>query len=146
MRKFELEDIKRLLDEKYARGEALFRSGDLRGAAQELYTQDAYYLTARLQVLEGRRAIGDFFDRIKAEIGEVKVHPLCLWGDPARVVYQLCNTVRRAPGGGDVSHAHYVAAFRQVGDDWLCEMEVVAPGHIDAITASKHAAAPGAAV
>jgi len=131
MRRFNLEQIEQLLDQKYARGEIMFRDGDMAGAVQDLYTEDAYYLTPRLQVLEGRREIREFFERIKTEIGEVRVHPLCTWGDPSRVVYQFCNTVRRAPNGGDVSHAHYLAAFRQVGEDWLCEMEIVAPGHID---------------
>ncbi|MGH8139911.1 MAG: hypothetical protein ACREVV_17170 [Steroidobacteraceae bacterium] len=141
MKRFDLQDIKRLLDEKYARGEVMFRNGDMQSAVRELYTQDAYYLTPRLQILQGRGEIGEFFERIKTQIGEVKVYPLCLWGEPSGVVYQLCNTIRRAPGGGAVSHAHYIAAFRQVGEDWLCEMEVVAPGHIDEATAMKRAAA-----
>ena len=136
MRRFELADIKALLDEKYARGEVMFREGDMRGAVEELYTEDARYLTAELEVLNGRREILGFFDRIKSHIGEVKVHPVSLWGEPEKVVYQLCNTVRRAPQGGQISHAHYLATFRQVGDDWLCEMEVVAPGHIYVATAS----------
>lgn len=141
MKRFDLQDIKQLLDDKYARGEVMFRNGDMQSAVRELYTQDAYYLTPRLQILQGRREIGDFFERIRTQIGEVKVYPLCLWGEPSGVVYQFCNTVRRAPGGGEVSHAHYIAAFRQVGDDWLCEMEVVAPGHIDEATAVDRAIA-----
>jgi len=132
--------IARVLDQKYLRGEALFRQGDMRSVVDDLYTEDAQYVTPRLRVLRGREAIFAFFEAIKREIGEVKVYPVCLWGDPQRVVYQLCNTVRRAPGDGAVSHAHYIAAFRKVGTDWLCEMEVVAPGHIEA-PASSHAAA-----
>lgn len=135
MKRFELADIKALLDEKYARGEVMFRDGDMQSAVEELYTEGARYLTAELKVLNGRHEILAFFNQIKSHIGEVKVHPVSLWGDATRVVYQLCNTVRRAPGGGQISHAHYLAAFRQVGDDWLCEMEVVAPGHIDVATA-----------
>ena len=64
MRRFELADIKALLDEKYARGEVMFREGDMRGAVEELYTEDARYLTADLGVLNGRREILGFFDRI----------------------------------------------------------------------------------
>lgn len=136
MKRFELADIKALLDEKYARGEIMFREGDMQSAVMELYTEDARYLTPELKTLNGRREILAFFDRIKTHIGEVKVHPLSLWGDPTRTVFQLCNTVRRAPRGGEVTHAHYLAAFRQVGEDWLCEMEIVAAGHIDVATAS----------
>lgn len=136
MQQFGLADIKALLDEKYARGEVMFREGDMHSAVKELYTEDARYLTAELKVLNGQGEILAFFNQIKTHIGEVKVHPVSLWGDPARIVYQFCNTVRRAPGGGQISHAHYLAAFRQVGNDWLCEMEVVAPGHIDVATAA----------
>jgi ketosteroid isomerase-like protein len=137
MKRFALADIEALLDEKYARGEIMFREGDMQSAVQELYTEDARYLTPDLRVLNGREEILAFFNQIKTHIGEVKVHPVSLWGDPTRVVYQLCNTMRRPPGGGQVSHAHYLAAFRQAGEDWLCEMEVVAPGHIDVACASK---------
>jgi ketosteroid isomerase-like protein len=137
VKKFELQEIDRVLADKYARGEEQFRIGDMSGAVRDLYTVDACYLTPQLRLLRGRDAICEFFEAIKTEIGEVKVCPLCLWGDSAGVVYQLCNTVRRAPRGGAISHAHYLAAFRQVGDDWLCEMEVVAPGHID-VTSTTH--------
>jgi ketosteroid isomerase-like protein len=135
---FTLDEISRLLDRKYRRGEAMFRGGDMRGAVHDLYTDDAYYLTPQLRVLQGREAILAFFEAIKSEIGEVRVSPVCLWGDPGGTVYQFCNTVRRAPGNGAVTHAHYIAAFRQVGEDWLCEMEVVAAGHIDATTATHY--------
>ena len=145
MKKFELQKIKQLLDDKYARGEVTFRNGDVRSVVREFYAEDAYYLTPRLKLLKGRREIGDFFEQIKTEIGEVKVFPVCLWGDPSGVVFQFCNTVRRGPRGGDVSHAHYIAAFRQAGEDWLCEMEVVALGHIDENTALNRAGAASSA-
>jgi ketosteroid isomerase-like protein len=131
---FTLADIGRLLDRKYRRGEVMFRAGDMRGAAHDLYADNAYYLTPQLRLLRGREAIVTFFEAIKSGIGEVTVSPVCLWGDPRGTVYQLCNTIRRAPGSGAVTHAHYIAAFRQEGEDWLCEMEVVAAGHIDAAT------------
>lgn len=141
MKRFELAEIETLLTDKYARGEQAFRCGNMRQAAEDLYTQDALYLTPMLTVLHGREQIIAFFEKLKGHIGEVHVHPVLTWGDPDRVVYQFCNTVRRAPGNGEVSHAHYLATFRRVGDDWLCEAEVVAPGHIDLTTASNRAAA-----
>ncbi len=137
-----LDAISALLERKYARGEAQFRSADFRGAVHDLYTEDARYLTPRLQLLLGREEILAFFESLGGEIGEVKVFPLCLWGDPRGRVYQFCNTVRRAPGSGAISHAHYFAAFREVHGDWLCELEVVSAGHIDLATASRCAAAP----
>lgn len=137
MTEFTLDEISRLLDRKYRRGEAMFRSGDMAGAVHDLYTDDAYYLTPDLRVLKGREAIAAFFEAIKSEIGEVTVSSVCVWGDPRGTVYQFCNTVRRAPSNGAITHAHYIAAFRQVGDDWLCEMEVVAAGHIDVTTVSR---------
>jgi ketosteroid isomerase-like protein len=140
MASFTLDEISHLLDEKYRRGEQQFRDGDMRGAVHDLYTEDARYLTPHLGVLRGRAQILAFFEAIKGEIGEVRVQPLCLWGDPQGVVYQFCNTVRRPPHGGALSHSHYIAAFRQVrSGDWLCEMEVVASGHIDITTVSGHA-------
>lgn len=136
MKRFEFSEINALLDAKYARGEVMFREGDMQGAVKELYTENARYLTAELKVLNGRDEILAFFNQIKSQIGVVKVHPVSLWGDPEKIIYQFCNTVRRAPGGGQISHAHYLAAFRQVGNDWLCEMEVVAQGHIDVAAVS----------
>ena len=143
MHRFTLSEISRLLDQKYRRGEVLFRQGDMRGAVHELYTEDARYLTPGLKVLQGRSEILAFFEAIRTQIGEVSVQPLCLWGNPQGVVYQFCNTVRRAPGTGSISHAHYIASFVQAGDDWLCDMEVVAAGHIDAATLANRTAAPG---
>ncbi|HUI62295.1 MAG TPA: nuclear transport factor 2 family protein [Steroidobacteraceae bacterium] len=143
MHRFTLDEISALLDRKYRRGEVLFRDGDMRDAVYDLYTEDARYLTPHLKMLRGRAEILAFFEAIKAEIGEVRVHPVCLWGDPQGVVYQFCNTVRRAPGNGTVSHAHYIASFRQVGEDWLCDMEVVAPGHIEGATVPKRGATAG---
>ena len=137
MTEFTLDEISGLLDRKYRRGEAMFRSGDMAGAVHDLYADDVYYLTPDLRVLKGREAIVTFFEAIKFDIGEVTVSSVCLWGDPGGTVYQLCNTERRAPSSGAVTHAHYIAAFRQVGEDWLCEMEVVAAGHIDVTTAPK---------
>ena len=141
MKRFEISDIENLLNQKYARGEVAFRTGEMRSAAEDLYTEDAIYLTPMLTVLRGRDEIIEFFEKLKPHIGEVRVHPVLTWGDPDRVVYQFCNTVRRAPGNGEISHAHYFATFRRFGDDWLCESEVVSPGHIDVTTASKRAAA-----
>lgn len=137
---FTLDEISSVLDRKYRRGEAMFRAGDMHGAVHDLYTDDAVYLNPSLRVLKGREAIIAFFRTIKSQIGEVRVSPVCLWGDPRGTVYQLCNTVRRTTGSEDVTHAHYLAAFRQVGEDWLCEMEVVAAGHIDVTSATQHRA------
>ena len=69
MKKFELQKIKQLLDDKYARGEVTFRNGDVQSVVREFYAEDAYYLTPRLKLLKGRREIGDFFEQIKKETG-----------------------------------------------------------------------------
>ncbi|HVO46503.1 MAG TPA: nuclear transport factor 2 family protein [Steroidobacteraceae bacterium] len=143
MHRFTLSEISRLLDQKYRRGEVMFRDGDMRAAVHDLYTEDARYLTPGLKVLQGRAEILAFFEAIRTQIGEVTVHPLCLWGNPQGVVFQFCNTTRRAPGTGTISHAHYIASFVQSGDDWLCNMEVVAAGHIDAATLTDRAASSG---
>ena len=87
-------------------------------------------LRPNLRLIRGRESLIGYFEGIQAVIAEVQVSPLITWGDPARVVYQFCNTVRRAPNGGEISRAHYVAGFREVDGDWLIEMEVPALGHI----------------
>jgi len=102
----------------------------MRNAVEDLYTEDLRYLTPTLKLIEGRKALIDFFESIRALIAQVQVQPLYTWGDPERVIYQFCNTERRSPGSGEISKAHYIAAFRQVDGDWLIEMEVPALGHI----------------
>ena len=125
-----IRDVERALERKYAVCEELFKAGAMEQAVRELYTEDACYLTGNLQLLRGRAQIVAFFNAIHAQIGEVHVEPVLTYGDPEGVVYQFCNTTRRMTGSDQIARAHYVAAFRRVGDDWLMEMEVPALGSI----------------
>jgi hypothetical protein len=101
-------------------------------AVRELYTENVRYLTGDLTILRGREALTRFFSAIQAQIAEVHVEPVLTYGDPVGtgVVYQFCNTVRTLANSDQVARAHYIAAFRRVGEDWLCEMEVPALGAI----------------
>jgi ketosteroid isomerase-like protein len=125
-----INQIEELIREKYQRCETWFRSGEMRKAVVELYTEDLHYLAPNLQLIRGREALIEYFEGIQSVIAEVLVSPFATWGDPARVVYQFCNTERRSPRGGEISRAHYIASFREVNGDWLIEMEVPALGHI----------------
>ena len=115
---------------KYRRCETWFRTGEMRKAVVDLYTEDVSYLAPNLSLLRGRESLIKYFQTIQSVIAEVHVSPLITWGDPARIVYQLCNTERRAPDSGEISRAHYIASFREIDGDWLIEMEVPALGHI----------------
>jgi hypothetical protein len=125
-----IREVERVLERKYAVCEELFKAGAMEQAVQQLYTEDVCYLTGELKLLRGRTQLVAFFEAIHAQIGEVHVEPLLTYGDPERVVYQFCNTTRRMAGSDQIARAHYVAAFRRVGDDWLMEMEVPALGAI----------------
>jgi ketosteroid isomerase-like protein len=125
-----IQDVENLIREKYVRGEAWFRSGQMRTAVEDLYTDDLYYLAPDLSVIQGRAALIAYFESVRTIIAQVHIQPVLTWGDPARVVYQFCNTERHSPQDGAISRAHYIAAFRQVQGDWLIEMEVPALGHV----------------
>jgi ketosteroid isomerase-like protein len=127
-------EVERVLSRKYAICEELFKAGAMEQAVRELYTEDVCYLTGDLKLIRGRAQLVAFFEAIHAQIGEVHVEPLLTYGDPETVVYQFCNTTRRMAGSDEVARAHYVAAFRRAGDDWLMEMEVPALGAIAAFT------------
>lgn len=125
-----IRDVELVLERKYAVCEELFKAGAMEQAVRALYAQNACYLTGDLKLLRGRSQIVAFFEAIHAQIGEVHVEPVLTYGDPQTVVYQFCNTTRRMNGSDQIARAHYVAAFRRVGDDWLMEMEVPALGPI----------------
>lgn len=125
-----IREVEQVLERKYSVSEAMFKAGAMEQAVRELYTEDVCYLTGDLQLLRGRAQLIAYFEAIHAQIGEVHVEPVLTYGDPATVVYQFCNTTRRMAGSDQIAHAHYVAAFRRVGDDWLMEMEVPALGMI----------------
>jgi hypothetical protein len=123
-------EVERLLERKYALCEELFRTGDMERAVRELYAENICYLTGDLRLLRGRAEVVRFFEAIHAQIGEVHVVPVLTYGDPESVVYQFCNTTRRMAASDQVARAHYVAAFRRTGGDWLMELEVPALGSI----------------
>jgi hypothetical protein len=127
-----IHEVERALQRKYAVCEELFKAGAMEQAVRELYMEDACYLTGDLRLLRGRAQIVAFFQAIHAQIAEVHVEPVLTYGHPDTVVYQFCNTTRRLAGTDQVARAHYVAAFRRVGDDWLMEMEAPALGAIAA--------------
>lgn len=127
-----IHDVERAIERKYAVCEQLFKAGAMEDAVQQLYTEDVSYLTGDLRLLRGRAELVAFFNAIHAQIGEVHVEPVLTYGDPNGVVYQFCNTTRRMTGSDQIARAHYVAAFRKVGDEWLMEMEVPALGWISA--------------
>lgn len=126
-----IKDIEALLNQKYARSEQLFKEGNMRAAVDELYTEDIYYLTGDLRILRGKAELIEMLTAIQESIAEVHVEPVLTFGKPDNtgLVYQFCNTSRRL-ADGEIARAHYIAAFRKVGDDWLCEMEVPALGAI----------------
>lgn len=125
-----IQDVERALERKYAVCEELFKAGAMEQAVRELYTENACYLTGDLKLLRGRAQIVAFFEAIHAQIGEVHVEPVLTYGDPETVIYQFCNTTRRMSGSDQIVRAHYIAAFRRVGDDWLMEMETPSLGAI----------------
>lgn len=127
-----IHEVERVLERKYAVCEELFKTGAMEQAVRELYAEDVRYLTGDLRLLSGRAQLVAFFEAIHAQIGAVHVEPVLTYGDPETVVYQFCNTSRRMAGSDQIARAHYVAAFRRVGDDWLMEMEVPALGEIQA--------------
>ncbi|HVY81343.1 MAG TPA: nuclear transport factor 2 family protein [Steroidobacteraceae bacterium] len=129
-----IRDVERALERKYALCEELFKAGDMARAVRELYTENVCYLTGDLRLLRGRAELTAFFEAIHAQIGAVHVEPVLTYGDPDTVVYQFCNTTRRMAGSDQIVRAHYVAAFRRVGDDWLMEMEVPALGAIGSMS------------
>lgn len=126
-----IREVEQVLERKYSASEALFKAGAMEQAVRELYTEDVCYLTGNLQLLRGRAQLIAFFEAIHSQVGEVHVEPVLTYGDPEKVVYQFCNTTRRTAGSDQITRAHYVAAFRRVGDDWLMEMEVPALGAIE---------------
>jgi hypothetical protein len=128
-----IRDVERVLERKYALCEELFKKGEMARAVRELYTENVCYLTGDLRLLRGRTELVAFFEAIHGQIGAVHVEPVLTYGDPDTVVYQFCNTTRRMTGSDQIVRAHYVAAFRRVGDDWLMEMEVPALGAIASI-------------
>lgn len=125
-----IREVERVLERKYAVCEELFKAGAMEQAVRELYAEDVSYLTGDLKLLRGRAQLVAFFEAIHAQVGEVHVEPVLTYGDPETVVYQFCNTTRRMAGSDQIVRAHYVAAFRRVGADWLMEMEVPALGAI----------------
>lgn len=125
-----IHEVERVLERKYAACEELFKAGAMEQAVRALYTENVCYLTGDLKLLRGRAQLVAYFESIHAQIAEVHVEPVLTYGDPDTVVYQFCNTTRRMAGGDQIARAHYVAAFRRVGDDWLMEMEVPALGAI----------------
>jgi SnoaL-like protein len=129
-----IDDVERVLARKYALCEEFFKAGDMARAVRELYAENICYLTGDLRLLRGRDELVAFFEAIHAQIGEVHVEPVLTYGDPQTVVYQFCNTTRRMTGSDQIARAHYVAAFRRVGEDWLMEMEVPALGSIAGIS------------
>lgn len=132
MKPISIQAVEAALQRKYDRCEPLFKAGEMAQAVREFYTEDACYLTGDLRLLRGREELVAFFMAIKAQIAEVHVQPVLTYGDPngSGIVYQFCNTTRRMAGSAETARAHYIAAFRRVGDDWLCEMEVPALGWI----------------
>lgn len=125
-----IHEIERVLERKYALCEELFQAGDMQRAVRELYAENICYLTGDLRLLRGRAELVAFFEAIHGQIGAVHVEPVLTYGDPEAVVYQFCNTTRRMVGSEQIVRAHYVAAFRRSGGDWLMEMEVPALGAI----------------
>jgi len=127
-----IREVEQVLEQKYAASEQMFKAGAMEEAVRELYTEDVRYLTGDLKLLHGHAQLTAFFKAIHSQIGEVHVEPVLTYGDPDTVVYQFCNTTRRMTGSDQIARAHYVAAFRRIGNDWLMEMEVPALGAIEA--------------
>jgi hypothetical protein len=125
-----LVEIERHLAEKNRRIEECFRDRRMREGVDGFYTEDVRYLTPEFQLLRGRNEVTTFLEEIRAQFSEVRLYPTETLGDPAgrRVVLQFANVQLRPADGGEMVDAHYVACFRPVGNQWLCEMEAPAFG------------------
>jgi hypothetical protein len=127
-----LAGIGQLLASKNRRLEDFFNSGRLREGVQEFYTRDVRYLTTDFRLLRGHDRIVEFLEQIRAGFDGLRLEPVETLGDPAgrRTVLQFTNVTMRIIASGEPAYAHYVACFRPVGDDWLCEMEAPVFGRI----------------
>jgi hypothetical protein len=124
--------IEQLLASKNRRLEDYFNSGRMREGVREFYTPDVRYLTTDFRLLRGHERIVEFLERIREGFDGLRLEPVETLGDPAgrRTVLQFTNVTMRAIPSGEPTYAHYVASFRPVGDDWLCEMEAPVFGRI----------------
>jgi hypothetical protein len=127
-----LAGIEQLLASKNRRLEDFFNSGRLREGVREFYTDDVRYLTTDFRLLHGHDPIVEFLEQIRAAFDGLRLEPVETLGDPAgrRTVLQFTNVTMRAVASGEPTYAHYVACFRPVGNDWLCEMEAPVFGRI----------------
>jgi hypothetical protein len=129
-----LAEVERLLSGKNQRIERLFNSGRLREGVQEFYTQDVRYLSTDFRLLRGHDQVVEFLEQIRTQFSELRLEPVETLGDAAgrRTVLQFVNVSMQPVAGGETAYAHYVACFRPVGDDWLCEMEAPVFGRMTA--------------
>ena len=107
-------DIEQLIREKYVRGEAWFRAGEMRNAVEALYTEDLRYLAPNIQPIEGRSASSNDFKVFAAHCRSTTCQAPCSPGAIRRSHPTWSGTGRTAAAdSADVSRAHYIAAFRQ---------------------------------
>ena len=127
-----LAGVGQLLASKNHRLEGFFNSGRMREGVREFYTPDVRYLTTDFRLLHGHERIVEFLEQIRTGFEDLRLEPVETLGDPAgrRMVLQFTNVTMRAIATGEPAYAHYVASFRPVGDDWLCEMEAPVFGRI----------------
>jgi hypothetical protein len=126
----DLRQVERHLAEKNRRMEESFRDRKVREAVEDFYTDDVRYLTPDSRLLRGREEVTAFLEELRSQFSEVLLDPLETLGDPAArgVVIQFANVTLRPASGGALADGHYVACFRPIGTDWLCEMEAPAFG------------------
>lgn len=122
----ELIRVETRIAEKNQLIEQRWREGKLAQGVTEFYTEDVRYLTTDFRMLHGRAQVVEFLQQIMSQFREVRLLPIETLGNPTgrRVVMQFANVqLHPRETSEPIVDAHYVAAFRPVGNDWLCEME-----------------------
>jgi ketosteroid isomerase-like protein len=129
-----LQEIERDLEKKNRLIERQFFDGQIKKAVEDFYTDDVRYLTPDLRLLRGHEQVTAFLKELRQTFEAVSLTPMETYSGLAarELVFQFVNATIKPANGEEEENIHYVAAFRRVGADWLCEMEVPAFGKITA--------------